>query len=73
MYMLQKIQKENHLKKRLSKIISPLSGFSKRFKQRNNVDFPLPEEPIIVKHSPFSTEKEISFKTIVLFEKVLAK
>ena len=53
--------------------IDPLSGDSNKLMQRNKVDFPEPEEPIIVIHSPFLTSKEISFKTIVLLENDLAK
>ena len=41
--------------------------------QRNKVDFPDPEEPIIVIHSHFLKSNELSFKTIVLLENDLAK
>ncbi len=41
----------------------PLSGRSRKLRQRNNVVFPLPEEPIIAIDSPFSREKSMFRKT----------
>ena len=41
----------------------PLSGFSKKFRHRSSVVFPLPEEPMMDRACPFSREKLMSFRT----------
>ena len=43
--------------------ITPVSGRSRKFRQRSSVVFPLPEEPMIESTSPFSSEKPISRST----------
>ena len=44
----------------------PEVAVSRKFKQRSSVVLPEPDEPIIAKTSPFSSEKLISFNTSVL-------
>ncbi len=44
-------------------MICPLVGFSNKLMQRRSVDFPEPEEPMIVTTSPLLTDKLMSFKT----------
>lgn len=46
--------------------ITPLSGISRKFRQRRSVVFPLPDDPMIERTSPCSREKLISLSTSVL-------
>ena len=41
----------------------PESGVSSRFMQRNRVDLPEPDAPMMVTTSPWLTERSISFST----------
>ena len=43
----------------------PLSGVSKKFRHRSSVVFPLPEEPMMDRACPSSSEKLMSCKTLV--------
>ena len=53
--------------------ITPLSGVSRKFRQRRSVVFPLPEEPIKESTCPRSNEKLISFNTSVRPNQSLGK
>ena len=46
-----------------SKLITPLSSSSRPVMHLSRIDFPDPEGPMIDNTSPFSTLREISFKT----------
>jgi hypothetical protein len=48
-------------------VTSPLSGFSSKFRQRNNVDFPEPEGPMIAKISPVLTFKSALYSFLKKF------
>ena len=51
--------------------IIPLSGCSRKFRQRRSVVFPLPEDPMMETACPFSRLNPTSFKTGVLLKDLL--
>ena len=47
-------------------LMLPLSGFSNLFRQRKNVDFPVPDGPMIATTSPLLMFRSMPFKTTLL-------